>query len=221
MGERAYIVIPALNEASRIAPVLEAALQADPTLVDTAHIIVVDNGSTDETAKTALQFTDHVISCSERGKGHAMHAGVAYAKQYGAKIITFLDADQTNLRGDHVDVLSQPVTSGEMSMTIGIMGARSWLGQTSLIGAFSGQRCVTIAVWDLLVPEDLLGWRTEGALNALFRNSQREHKMTFVYLDGVGQVNKFAKGRPSLQSSAEYLRMSGSALRGLWGRTNL
>jgi len=202
-------------------PVLEAVRAADASIVSTSTIIVVDNGSSDTTFETAHKITDHVISCSERGKGYAMRRGVAYAKQCGAQIITFLDADQTGLRGDHIDSLSRPVVEGEAAMTIGVMGARSWLGQTSVIAAFSGQRCLTIDIWDKLSAEDIKGWRTEAALNAIFLNSQRESETRFVYLDGVGQVNKFSKGRPVLQSGMDYVRMSGSALRGLWSRASL
>ncbi len=51
--EQSFVVIPAHNEQQQIAEVIEAVQSADPLLVATEQVIVVDNNSTDSTAEIA------------------------------------------------------------------------------------------------------------------------------------------------------------------------
>ena len=82
------IVIPAFNAAGH----LRVCLQALETGADSVHeIIVVDDGSTDETREVAAEFPVTLIQASER-------RGPAFARNLGAKaatgdILVFLDAD--------------------------------------------------------------------------------------------------------------------------------
>jgi dolichol-phosphate hexosyltransferase len=90
---RITIVIPCLNEEGGIGKVLRAV----PPFVD--EIIVVDNGSTDQTAAIARTMGAQVVSELHRGYGRAYKKGFAQAT--GDIIIT--------LDGDHsypVDALS-------------------------------------------------------------------------------------------------------------------
>jgi len=92
------IVIPARNEADRLPRTL-AALRAhvlgageSPAALE---VIVVDNGSTDGTARLALMASSpimpvRVVECAERGKGAAVRAGIASTT---ADIVGFMDAD--------------------------------------------------------------------------------------------------------------------------------
>ena len=91
------LVIPAFNEERRLRPFLEriaAFVQAHPTQLH--EILVVDDGSTDRTAKTAREFTGQlpqlrVISHpTNRGKGAAVQTGVLAAD---GDLIIFMDAD--------------------------------------------------------------------------------------------------------------------------------
>jgi glucosyl-3-phosphoglycerate synthase len=68
----ASVVIPALNEAARIASVVRHAL-ADPA---TAEVIVVDDSSIDDTAQLARQAGAEVITSTMLGKGASMCDGV-------------------------------------------------------------------------------------------------------------------------------------------------
>lgn len=79
------IVIPTLNEAANLGALLTA-LTADPA---DKEIIVVDGGSTDETAKIARVAGCRVIA-AEAGRGNQVAAGAAAAS---GEIIWFLHGD--------------------------------------------------------------------------------------------------------------------------------
>lgn len=83
-----WVVIPAYNEAERIALVLEK------TRLLTNNIIMVNDGSKDATSNVARKkgvvVLDHMINL---GKGAALLTGCNYALQKKAKIIVVMDAD--------------------------------------------------------------------------------------------------------------------------------
>ncbi len=77
------VVLPALNEAAAIGWVLER-------IPDGYRAIVVDNGSTDDTARIAAEFGATVIVEPTRGFGSACWAGLQAAS---AEIVCFMDCD--------------------------------------------------------------------------------------------------------------------------------
>ena len=86
------VIIPARNEARNL-PALLRSLAAQP--VKPCEVIVVDDGSTDQTARVALQFGAIVIRSRPlpdgwRGKTWACHQGAQAAK---GKLLLFVDAD--------------------------------------------------------------------------------------------------------------------------------
>ena len=83
------VVMPAFNSARYIAEAIDSALQQDyPAL----EIIVVDDGSTDDTAKIVSRFGDRVQLLKQQNKGSAAarNLGIRHAR---GKFIAFLDAD--------------------------------------------------------------------------------------------------------------------------------
>jgi glucosyl-3-phosphoglycerate synthase len=104
--EYATVVIPALNEAKRIAEVVAFAL-ADPA---TAEVIVVDDSSTDSTAELARRAGAKVLTSSMLGKGASMHDGLAPAK---CSLLVYLDGDLTGLRKGMITDLCAPLLRGE------------------------------------------------------------------------------------------------------------
>lgn len=80
------IVIPVLNEAAGIVPVLE---RLQGFRKQGAEVIVVDGGSGDGTADNARPLADCVIA-SPRGRGRQMNAG---ADRATGEILLFLHAD--------------------------------------------------------------------------------------------------------------------------------
>lgn len=80
-------IIPAHNEAERIAPVLAG-------VIEQLNVIVVDDGSQDHTTQVASQNGAQVIQLSpNQGKGAALRAGFHDAIQYGFQAALTLDAD--------------------------------------------------------------------------------------------------------------------------------
>jgi phosphoserine phosphatase len=100
------VVIPALNEAARIAEVVRHAL-ADPA---TAEVIVIDDSSIDDTAALARAAGAQVHTSSMLGKGASMQDGLQYA---GHELVAYLDGDLTGLQPGIIGTLAQPLHSGE------------------------------------------------------------------------------------------------------------
>jgi glucosyl-3-phosphoglycerate synthase len=96
------VVIPALNEARRIASVVAYALQ-DPA---TAEVIVIDDSSTDDTAALARAAGATVITSTMLGKGASMHDGALAASR---PVVVYLDGDLTGLRPGIVSDLARPL----------------------------------------------------------------------------------------------------------------
>ncbi|MBI2780556.1 MAG: glycosyltransferase family 2 protein [Chloroflexi bacterium] len=80
-------LVPAHNEASRIAPVILGAIGHVP-------VLVVDDGSTDDTAGVAERAGARVIRQSpNQGKGAALRTGFGAALEDGAETVITLDGD--------------------------------------------------------------------------------------------------------------------------------
>jgi dolichyl-phosphate beta-glucosyltransferase len=78
------IVIPAYNEEKRLPSTLEQLSHFLETQPFVSEIIVVENGSNDQTFEIAQQFADirknvHVLRSEQRGKGLAIHRGAEVA----------------------------------------------------------------------------------------------------------------------------------------------
>ncbi|HKI98014.1 MAG TPA: glycosyltransferase, partial [bacterium] len=78
------IVLPALNEARAIGPALERLRTQAPE----AELLVVDGGSSDDTA--ALAATHARVLTAQRGRAHQLNAGAAAA---GGDWLLFLHVD--------------------------------------------------------------------------------------------------------------------------------
>jgi len=109
---RIAAVIPCLNEAEPIAGVVREVLAQN---VD--HVIVVDNGSTDDTAREAASAGAIVVREPVRGYGRACAAGVAAAPP-GTEIICFLDGDGSDVPY-FLPAVVGPVAAGEADFVMG------------------------------------------------------------------------------------------------------
>ena len=106
-------IIPAFNEEVSIGSiVLKTKNYAD-------HVIVVDDGSIDDTAEIAKSAGAEVIRHSRnRGKGKALKTGFDEAKKNGTKIIVTIDADGQHDPSEIPKVVG-PILAREADMVIG------------------------------------------------------------------------------------------------------
>lgn len=112
---RVAVIIPALNEAGNIGDLVAETL-AQPALGSEGRVIVVDNGSTDDTAAAARRAGALVVAESRRGYGYACAAGVHAAA--GADAIVFLDGDHSSRPSELAQVL-EPLRRDEADLVLG------------------------------------------------------------------------------------------------------
>jgi glycosyltransferase involved in cell wall biosynthesis len=105
-------VIPALNERDAIPLVVHGVLAAG-----IRDVIVVDNGSDDDTAARATEAGARVVREPRRGYGRACRAGVA-AVPPGTTAVLFLDGDGSDDPRD-IPALVGPVAAGTHDFVIG------------------------------------------------------------------------------------------------------
>ena len=155
-------IIPAYNEEGRIAAVLRTLTTAP----EVDEVIVVNDGSTDDTARVAqgVPGVQVVTLPLNKGKGGAMREG---ATRTDADVLLFFDADLVGLTPRHVQDLLAPVCSGEATMAMGIFkGGRLWTDMAQFFApAITGQRAIRRDVF-LHIPDlESVGYGIELAIN--------------------------------------------------------
>lgn len=106
------VIVPALNEAECIGELVHETLSQK--LVQ--RVIVVDNGSTDETGRVAERAGASVVREMRRGYGAACWAGVQAAE--GAEVLAFMDADGSFLPRELPSLLT-PLLASEADLVLG------------------------------------------------------------------------------------------------------
>ncbi|MDD2807032.1 MAG: glycosyltransferase family 2 protein [Patescibacteria group bacterium] len=110
---RIWVVIPAYNEASIIGRVIKD-LKAG-----VENIVVVNDGSTDDTAMAATASGAVVIShMINLGQGAALQTGIDFALKNEADIIITFDGDGQHQVGDIENVI-KPLILGEVDVVLG------------------------------------------------------------------------------------------------------
>ena len=123
MKSEISIVIPAYNESERLGAPLTKILAFIKTTRLNAEVIVVDDGSSDDTSEVAARvfsaspdIQSNVIRYEEnRGKGFAIKTGLLAAN---ADIALFTDADLSTPI-EEIHKLTDPIKSGEFDLTFG------------------------------------------------------------------------------------------------------
>ena len=129
-------LIPAYNEAARIAGVL-AAVHQHPLLYE---VIVIDDGSTDDTARIAESCGARVIRTSGNlGKTHALVHGF---RKVATTHVVLLDADLIGLTASDVTALVSPVRDGWAVASISLRGNAPWVWRMIGIDYISGERAL-------------------------------------------------------------------------------
>ena len=111
--KRIVVVIPAYNEERFIGSVILRLLQYP------VKIIVVDDGSSDETAKIAAAGGALVFKHGQNlGKAKALNTGIKEACQMDPDVIVVIDGDGQHMPED-LEKLISPVINGEADIVVG------------------------------------------------------------------------------------------------------
>lgn len=102
------VVLPALNEAAALPGVLRG-------LPAGFRAVVVDNGSTDDTAAVATELGALVVHEAQRGFGAACWAGLLAAE---ADVVCFMDADGS-FAGTDLERVAAPVLDNQADLVLG------------------------------------------------------------------------------------------------------
>lgn len=115
---KVIVQIPCLNEAATLPLVLETIPRSIPG-VDQIELLVIDDGSTDNTVAVALQLGVHHIVRHSRnqGLGRSFHDGALKALELGADILVNTDGDNQYPQ-ERIADLVQPILSAKADIVI-------------------------------------------------------------------------------------------------------
>lgn len=178
---KVVVIIPAVNEERSIGLVLR-----DIPRDRVSEVVVVDNGSTDATARVAREHGATVVPEARRGYGRACLAGIAHVRPLQPDVVVFLDADYSD-SPEEMRLLIQKIADGYDlvigSRTLGRAAAGALLPQARfgnllavcLIRLLYGYRFTDLGpfravTWSALMRLDMqdqnFGWTVEMQVKA-------------------------------------------------------
>ena len=212
MNKIIKVIIPAYNEEKSIIKVI----QDIPSIVD--EIIIVDNNSSDQTAKNAQEAGAKVLTEIKKGYGNACLKGISYVKSQTHKtdIIVFLDGDFSDYP-EELTKLIAPIINDNIDFVIGARVSEfrekgsmtrpqifgNWLATTLMsllfnskftdLGPFRAIKCHKLLA--LKMEDKTYGWTVEMQLKALKNNySYIEIPVKYRNRIGVSKVSGTIKG---------------------------
>lgn len=180
-------IVPAFNEEKTIAGVVKT-LKASPLI---GKVVVVSDGSTDETAKIARDAgADLVHEFPWRhGKGSAMAHGVTHTD---SEVIFFADADLSGFTVKHIESIVTPVLQGKYAMVVGLRDRGRFIMRLSkYLPLIGGERAMLRKVFEDIPDYYLKGFKAESALNYYCRVSKLPYGT--VEMPGIKIVRKMQK----------------------------
>jgi glycosyltransferase involved in cell wall biosynthesis len=209
---RIAAIIPTYNEERNVAGVLQALCSSE--ILD--EIIVVDDGSVDDTLEIVQQYAKNdrrlQVIRHERNKGK----GQAILTGWGATSATYLlllDADLHELSSSHILALMTPVLEQRADMTLGLFWGGHFFTDLSSWGMpfLTGQRGLRAEILSHISQDAAAGYGFEVALT-IAANQQGFHKH-IVPLKGVWHPpSEFHRG--GLNGLIWRFRMYGQIIRG-------
>lgn len=187
-SNKVAVIVPAHNEAARIGVVIDAVVGC----AEADEVIVVDDGSSDETADIAASYGVQVIRLRKNvGKGGAMAAGIAATD---ADILVFIDADLLGFKPEHLSALIKPMLSDPaLDMTAGrfIGGRLATNLSQKIMPSINSQRAIRRELIDAVPDFTSSRFGVETIINDYIKKSKAN--VLQVTLDGVAQVMKEEK----------------------------
>ena len=209
---RVDVVIPAFNEEPSLPLVLAAIPKA---VVD--RIVVVDNASSDGTAKAARAGGAIVVSEPHSGYGSACLAGLDYLRHHRPPdVVVFLDGDYSD-HPDELPRLLEPIRNQQAQMVIGsrVLGKRergallvqarlgNWIA-CSMIRWLYGHRYTDLGPFRAITWEGLeslamrdtdFGWTAEMQVKALRKGLEvTEVPVSYRRRVGVSKITGTLRG---------------------------
>jgi glycosyltransferase involved in cell wall biosynthesis len=108
-----FVLIPALNEEKSIGSVID-----DIPRDIVKEIVVIDNGSTDNTSGVVRDHGATALYESTKGYGHALMKGIDHIASKKPDILVFLDGDYSDFPAEIPDVI-RPILEQGVDMVIG------------------------------------------------------------------------------------------------------
>ena len=206
------VIIPAYNEEGSIGKVIREI----PNIVD--EIIVVNNGSTDETVSVAKKAGATVLNESQKGYGYACLKGINYLENQDIKpeIVVFLDGDFSDYPEELINLVA-PIIENDIDFVIGarvkhLREANSmtpqqifgnWLATTLMklmfnatftdLGPFRAIKYQKLIELEMI--DKTYGWTVEMQLKSIKRNlSYIEVPVKYKQRIGTSKVSGTIKG---------------------------
>ncbi len=190
-NKKVVAIVPALNEEANIERVLKVLTGSE----ELDEVILIDDGSTDNTAQIGENLGVRTIKLSKAGgsgKGNAILQGI---KLTDADVVVFFDADLINLTKEHISSLIQSVLAGEAVMCVGIRGTPMNMPENFFkldpLLAISGQRAVKRELFKNIPNEHLEGFAIETTLNHYCLENNLP--VCYIILDNLDHITKEKK----------------------------
>lgn len=189
MKNKASAIVSAYNEEKRIGTVLKALSKSK----NIGEIIVIDDGSKDNTQKVVKKFSKiiYIKNKENRGKAYCMGRGVGIAKN---ETIFFCDSDLKNFSAKIADEIIFPVINEEYDMFLGVRANKIREMACKLLSPnfilITGQRAIKKDVWKKIPAFYKKRYRIEIGMNYFM--DKRNSGYGFKYFR-YGQVIKERK----------------------------
>ena len=206
------IQIPCFNESDTLPGTLEELPTAIPG-VDRIEVLVVDDGSADDTADVARRLgVQHVLRFPEnRGLAAAFRAGLEASLKAGADLVVNTDADN-QYNADDIAKLVAPILAGEADIVVGDRGVGE-LEQFSPIK----RRLQRLGSWfvgrasGIRTPDATSGFRAftrDAALNTIVQSGYSYTLETLIQAGARGRTVTFVPIRVNPQTRPSRLMRS-------------
>ena len=207
------VIIPAFNEETSVGKVIDA---IPKDIVN--EVIVVNNGSNDNTFEVAKSHGATVLTEEKRGYGNACLKGIEYIRSLKdpTRVLVFLDADYSD-HPEELPKLIQPILEEDYQMVIGsrTLGEKevgsitpqqifgNWLA-TKLLRLFYGVKFTDLGPfrairWDSLQQLQMVdrnyGWTVEMQIKAAQKKLKcKEVPVSYRQRIGQSKVSGTVKG---------------------------
>ena len=186
--QKVSCIIPVYNEGPRIKNVLS--IVAGHPLIH--EVLVVDDGSTDETTTMVREFArvQLILHSTNKGKTQAIMTGVAKAT---GELLLLLDGDLVGLTPHDLTRVINPVLVGDADTSISLRKNSPWIDRVIGVDIFSGERVFPQTLIQGHVPEILCLPRFgfESYLNTLI--IQNNYRIKIVPWNTVVSPWKYQK----------------------------